>query len=186
MRRPSLARRKELDSTSRQVKLVASVVITVTLFAACADASPGSSSDVPIGVPDAQRTILEDGVVTYGEFESSIYATTRCLEAGGFTIKELSIQVSGWSLSYASPYEDAGDEDAAYKECHDEYMSHVEPTYFSTIESSDDDPVTTAMIACLNDIGIPLDADATWSDIQSMADIDPVGWVQCRSEADSP
>lgn len=185
MRVHTLTQRTKHDWPSRPVMLVVALT-TAVLVAACSDGDSASGPSALVGVPDVQRTILEDGVVTYGEFESSVYATTQCLEASGFTIRDLSIRSAGWSLSYSSPYDDVGEEDAAYKKCSEEYMSHVEPAYLSTIENPGDDPATTVMIVCLNDIGVAMEADATWSEIQAAADIDPVGWVQCRAEANNP
>ncbi|MCB1247049.1 MAG: hypothetical protein KDB69_07285 [Acidimicrobiia bacterium] len=58
------------------------------IVAACASGSPSTSLNIGSEeISDYQREVLEDGVVTFSEYESAVLATMSCIEDNGFGVR---------------------------------------------------------------------------------------------------
>lgn len=150
-------------------------------------------------MPQFQRDILVDGVVTPAEYESSIVAQRDCVAAAGYEPGE--IQRTGGLLGFetTADYSEAADPDAADTEflatldgCEAEYVTYVGTVWTASLAIDDPaerDRVRQQLADCLVDGGLTVPGEATDEDLAQIMqnaatgdDVTLVGVVQSCAE----
>lgn len=162
-------------------KAVGAIVLVSLLGAACqsAPAAPEGFSayaqNLATSVSPFQAEILEDGEVTFSEYERAMRATRQCLIDTGWEVSEVREHPrDGWSLLFTIEWDYDGDDarearlsaqiDVDFMKCASEYHESVEVAYRKTLIPSDEErqEEMNKLLACLESegvTGIPADAD---------------------------
>lgn len=135
---------------------------------------------MPEGLADAltttsefQRNLLNDGQLTYQEYEASVLATVQCLRERGVTISVEPRPAPGKRIefAYASTAEDDAAASAAYDECYREYENLVDIVWFRQNQPSEQtlDAARAALAKCLRAAGVALPDDPSPADFRAVA-----------------
>ncbi len=114
-----------------------------------------------------QRTILEDGVVTQGEYESAILATVECVRKAGVRITDPVLADDGETLEYEYGFTAPDDVDGSaraeqeHARCSAEYVSDVNIVFQTKPPPTEEDlaAIRPIVVACMEGIGIDLNPD---------------------------
>jgi len=165
--------------SKRRSLLVAAVLIS--LVGAACQAAPTTSNDfaayaqnLATSVSPFQARILEDGEVTFAEYERAMQATRQCLIDAGWEVSSVQEHPrDGWSLLFTIEWDYNGDDarearlsaqaDVDFAECASEYHDTVEIAYAKTLIPSDEarQEEMNKLLDCLEAegiTGIPPDA----------------------------
>ncbi len=160
---------------------VVGVVLVVALVGACQDgpAVPEDFSayarNLASSVSPFQADILEDGEVTFAEYERAMLASRQCLIDAGWDVSDVRDHPrDGWSLLFTVGWEYDGDDardarlsaqlDVDFAKCASEYHEWVEVAYRKSLipSGTERQELTKELLACLEAegvTGIPADAD---------------------------
>ncbi|MCL2454027.1 MAG: hypothetical protein FWD18_01805 [Micrococcales bacterium] len=174
-------------ANSTVVRRCATVVV-ITLLGALlvplAGCSRDSGSDALFSDEDIatmsefQRNILEDGVVTYAEYESAIIAERQCVQDAGFEVSEV-MDIGAGQLGFTTEISTAGaaDPDAAVTEAHrvidacgEEYAKYVATAWAESqviTDPAERERLQAQFASCLKDAGLRVSAD---NDLETLLD----------------
>ncbi len=120
----------------------------------------------PANLTDFQRAIIEDGVVTFAEYESAMYAVMACVEAHGIEIVGgLTADPSGKQLGFATrlgmDFEEARENGRKTQQCHNQYAGVVTMLWAFQNQPTEQQrqEARAALDACLREAGAPLPED---------------------------
>lgn len=125
-------------------KVRISVLLAVlVLAAACGGAASSSTGDVlrdlaaRPGLSEFQRQLLEDGELTFSEYERAVRGFVSCLEAQGYEANHVEIdEDAGFTITVAWPEGiDPATSEAERDGCEEEYISAVELAFATTREN---------------------------------------------------
>lgn len=158
------------SSSERALALYAALVLT---FAGCAKSAADDlfTSEQIAQMPEFQRNILDDGVVTYAEYESAIIAQRSCMEEAGYSPNEIE-EIPGTGqigFTVEADYSDAADPAAADaeflaagKQCYDDYSVFVATAWAESLVVKDPaeyERLRAQFVSCLKDAGLDVSAD---------------------------
>lgn len=181
-------------------------IVTVAMLASCGSAEPSGadgdtlSSGVNVDttvkltqskVLEIQRTssefqvgLLQDGVLTFSEYESAILAAVRCEEAAGFKILAFPIPGKpgrpGPELSTRGEYQyvqasddgaDRAELGAALQRCEEEYVSIVKPLWAEHVAptASELQGARNEIGSCLRDQGVAVSRQPSGDELMKLA-----------------
>lgn len=181
-------------------RLVATISAAASVFlASCFNgqeakepqASPTRASAIAAlaaGASAPQRRILEDGKLTYEEYESSVLATVACLEAGGMAIvvpPELDVDGKTLKFSYSGGPSDTDGSAAqgVYRKCYNEYQSRVDQgwAYLQQPPESVLREARASLLRCLRDRGVAVPETLEPSDIEGLPVLAGEHYLPCLS-----
>lgn len=160
--------------------LVAAVVVNVGLLATAACGGQETGPRLPEGLAEAlettsefQRNLLQDGELTYEEYETSVLATVQCLQEHGVTISVEPRAVAGRRLEFVYESTEANDASvsSAYDSCYIKYQNLVDIAWFQQTRPTEALLATAraALAACIREAGVPLPDHPTSSDFRQLA-----------------
>lgn len=102
-----------------------------------------------------QAAIIEDGTVTYAEYESAILGTLECVNDAGFETRDLTTNAVG-DLFFSYGGGDLEAADVAYESCYVDFASEVDDLYhFAPVVSEKERrEMQQGSITCLADLGL--------------------------------
>lgn len=105
--------------------------------------TPGVNADLQGLIDDTsgyQTQVLEDGTVTFPEYERAILDTVSCIEGRGRTVSAELVPSGTYQITLAGGPEDGQLEtsEAAYEECRAEFSDVVEIVYTNQAVKPDD------------------------------------------------
>ncbi len=138
--------------------------------------------------PDTQKRMLEDGIVSFPEYESAILATIGCLQDAGIAVTEIARSPDGETIEYTYggvPESELDALDDTYDRCRNEHSVYVEELYsVQNAESNEQYQERLASAhACIGELGIDLPESSTLADLVDLIAADPVGVSECLESA---
>ncbi|MCL2454028.1 MAG: hypothetical protein FWD18_01810 [Micrococcales bacterium] len=121
-------------------------------------------------MPEFQRNILEDGVVTYAEYESAVIAQRSCLEEAGYSPGEIE-DIGGGQIGFIvevdySHEPDPAAADALFlatdRHCNEEYLFYVGTAWAESqviTDPAERERLRAQFASCLKDAGLRVSAD---------------------------
>lgn len=158
--------------------LVAPPLILLLLVSACGGQEKqkpevSGLTEALQGTSDFQRERLQDGKLTYEEYESAVLATVKCLRDRGVVISVEPRRVAGNRIEFAYASNDATDDAAssAYDACYRDYQTLVDIVWFQQNQPSEEtvQRARQALAACLREAGADLPEHPTAADFRQLA-----------------
>ncbi len=118
--------------------------------------------------PEYQNRILEDGIVSFAEYERAVMDTVSCLEAMGYEA-HVEEELGGMALSIAvvgtgGDSESENRERQAYFKCENHYLSNVQQLYAETLRDFQY-ALQDAIVECSQSLGFDQVTDfPTWAE----------------------
>lgn len=134
-----------------------------------------------------QASILEDGIVTVGEYETAVDNYVDCVTAHGYVVSERTLSpVDNLSLEYATSAAGFDQEVASanIQTCSSRHIPYVKRGYLGSHEHRMDDPLASALAACVSGHGVRTSGDeSTPRDFFELEGVNPAMLTECISEA---
>ncbi len=140
-------------NTRKQAARFLALLIVFAVVGCSREVSEGRESQLATRLaadaPPFQREILEDGMVTSGEYESAVEAARNCVAEEGWTVSELNLAPDGYTFYFNLMWDtpDSEDEAIALEQrasetsdvCEDRYVALVERAYrFSLVPAEEE------------------------------------------------
>lgn len=178
--RPILQRhRQHLLRRCGQLRIVVAPLIVVVLLAsACGGQEHPKLEAAGLGAAlqtasAFQRERLEDGRLTYEEYESAVLATVKCLRDQGVVISVEPRPAAGNRIefAYASTEETDARAAAAYEACYREYQNLIDAVWYQQHQPGDEtiQRARQALAECLREAGAELPEQPTAADFRALA-----------------
>lgn len=173
----------------RQRRGIHAALLSICLLVIACSGETGDAGEAAAGgvVSDFQADILEDGEVTFGEFESAVGAYSACLEELGIAVEaEYSDTNESFDYAFSLPGGDVGaalDTPEAV-ECHDQYVSRVELVWADQVgpTAEEERAFYEAIAECMRAQGFEV-ADAEPQTLGFWSDQQPDEYSACFEEA---
>jgi hypothetical protein len=180
-------------SRSGQLRILVALTLAIATLLAVACGGQKQDRPLPEGLGDAlkatsafQRNLLQDGELTYSEYESSVLATVQCLKDRGVTISVEPRLVPGKRLEFAYETSEANDASAssAYDDCYREYENLVDIVWYRQNAPSQQqlDAARAALADCLRKAGVDLPEHPTSTDFRRLATVGNTSLFACQEE----
>lgn len=181
----------------RRVLAGCAVVSGMVMVAACGDGDANDLSgeyEIPPGLleqhledaSEFQRELIEDGIITFADYERAVYATVACLEERGVDVVE-GPELTGrnvYQFTYAADDREQGP--VVYWECYEEHQVVIDRVWAGTGQENPTEEeleeARAALEACLRGAGIDLPGGASSADFAAVAESDPTIFQPCSEE----
>jgi hypothetical protein len=152
-----------------------SSLLVVFSLTSCAspqnEPAPLDVSEIAANTTEFQHQIIEDGEVTYAEYEKAVLAQRQCVQGTGAVPTEL-YEIGNNELAFDYEVRAADDETASRisseaDQCRLEYLVDVGRVwaYQQVLTEEQRDEMQPLVVACLNEAGLEIDNDADLASI---------------------
>lgn len=123
----------------------------------------------PLEVSSFQMGLLEDGELSFGEYESAVRATVACLEGEGIWVSD--VELDGDQFAYTFGGSASVDEqevvEETYERCYSQYQSTVDLAWVVQNAPSEEESqaIRNEIAVCLRELGLEVGEDPSHEEI---------------------
>ncbi|MFT4744636.1 MAG: hypothetical protein ACI9AD_000481 [Nitriliruptoraceae bacterium] len=164
----------------RLMTMLPAIVLLAASMAGCSirqDAPIDTSSiSIPAGLPDSQRVLIEDGELTFAEYERALFNLVDCMTAEGIKVLEPDL-VDGKFYSYTVAQTDRSD--AVVDACDTEHFSYIEQVWadVNPQDPADEQREIEQVASCLRDLGF--EVESTQASVVRFSQESPAAFSTC-------
>jgi hypothetical protein len=116
-----------------------------------------SSISIPAGLPDSQRVLIEDGSLTFEEYERAVFNLVDCVSAEGIEVLEPELEDDNF-YSYTVAQTDRSD--AVVGACTTEHFSYIQRVWaeVNRQDPADEQREIEQVASCLRDLGFEVES----------------------------
>jgi hypothetical protein len=135
-----------------------------------------SSISIPAGLPDSQRVLIEDGELTFAEYERAVFNLVDCVSAEGIEVLSPELEDDNF-YSYTVVLTDRSD--AVVGACEAEHFSYIELVWaeVNRQDPADEQREIEQVASCLRDAGF--EVESTPDALVRALEEDPAAFATC-------